>query len=379
MDFSLTHLIVVPSANTLPTSGTTSDLTPGQVGIYTSAYVPATVGTIPSQPYIYIAQGRADTSVPSLRSDKVSSSQTYTFTKVSGGNTAVNEQWVLSGFNVQKGQPLTLSINAHSFYLDTAFNNGYSKSVVVNPSCFQCTDSTCDTVPNEAVIDAIIAKVYQDFNYPTRQAGALAQFFSFVKLNPGGGASAQLQITALPLTQYGQPCDLAAFPFLFDRLWFRPFVYQGPDTTADMIVADACNVAATITCTQRSDYAKLTYAEVVQLEKDYYSYKVPRFKEIFRFGGYTPTFESYAEAGQVYNQYLIEFGEYDKAVNKWLEADPTSSRVILLVPNGITNIETLLTAYLGAPTQVGGTQSTTSTSTSSSSTSTTTTTSTLIP
>ncbi len=377
MDFALPLLFVVPSANSIPTTGSTQDLTAGQTGIFRSDYSVGTAGNIASQPYIYVAQGRADKSTPTLRTDKIAASKIINWQKVSGGNTAIVEIWNVSQFNIQKGQPVTLSINAHSFYLDSAFNNGYSKSVVVTPDCFECGDDACDTVPNETVIDAIIKQVYEDFNFPTRSAGALAQFFDFTK--EGTGSSAVLVITAKPLTAYGQPCDLAAFPYLFDRLWFRTFVFQGPDTTADFIVADACNQAAVADVVQRSDYPKLTSDEVYQLEKDYHSYGVSKFKEIFRFPGYSPTFESFTETGVVYNQYLIDWLDYDGAIDSFNEASKQVSRAILLVPNTITNIETVLTAYLGAPALVGGTQSTTTTTTSTSSSSTSTTTSTLIP
>ena len=60
-DFSLTTLFVVPVGNTLPSSGSTQDLTAGQVGIFTSDYTVATAGNIASYPYFYIAQGRVNT------------------------------------------------------------------------------------------------------------------------------------------------------------------------------------------------------------------------------------------------------------------------------------------------------------------------------
>ncbi len=164
MDFALPLLFVVPSANSIPTTGSTQDLTAGQTGIFRSDYSVGTAGNIASQPYIYVAQGRADKSTPTLRTDKIAASKIINWQKVSGGNTAIVEIWNVSQFNIQKGQPVTLSINAHSFYLDSAFNNGYSKSVVVTPDCFECGDDACDTVPNETVIDAIIAQVYKDFN-----------------------------------------------------------------------------------------------------------------------------------------------------------------------------------------------------------------------
>jgi len=376
-DFALTFLYVVPSTNSIPTTGSTDTLTAGQTGIYLPTYAAGTAGTVPSVAYIYIDQGRTDKSLPTLRSDKIASGQVLSFTKEVGSASALNEIWEISAFDVKPGDQVTLSINAHSYYLDTAFNNGYTKSVTVTPDCLDCGDDPCTAVDNETVIDAILAALAQDPFASIRSTGSLTQFFNFQKI--GSGGSAVLRITGKPITSYSNTCDLAAFPYHTDRLWFRPFVYTGPDTSADFIVDDKCAVAATTTLTQRSQYAKLTADEVSSLEKDYYSYKVDRFKTLYRFGGYNGLFESFVEAGVVYNQYEITFLPYERDTDAWNGAfNKQTYRVLLYVPNTITNIETILTAYLGAPTTISGTSPTTTTTTSTSSTTTTSTT-TLIP
>ena len=73
-DFSLTTLFVVPvGQTTFPSTGSTQDLTAGQVGVFTNTYVGTnTPGTAP---YFYIAQGRTNTYLQgSKRSDKISGS-----------------------------------------------------------------------------------------------------------------------------------------------------------------------------------------------------------------------------------------------------------------------------------------------------------------
>ena len=56
-DFSLTTLFVVPVGQTaLPSSGSTQDLTAGQVGIFKNDYSVATAANIAAAPYFYIAQ-----------------------------------------------------------------------------------------------------------------------------------------------------------------------------------------------------------------------------------------------------------------------------------------------------------------------------------
>src|SRR6185436_11372554 len=126
-DFSLTTLFVVPVGNTLPSSGSTQDLTPGQFGIFRNDYTVANAGNIAAAPYFYIAQGRTNNYLQgSKRSDKIKGCATANCTsnvtdwrKVVGCPTAATQVTDVSGFNVQCGDILTLTLRAHSSYIDT--------------------------------------------------------------------------------------------------------------------------------------------------------------------------------------------------------------------------------------------------------------------
>ncbi len=158
-------------------------------------------------------------------------------------------------------------------------------------------------------------------------------------------------ITGKPLTKYGQPCDVAAFPFEYDRMWFRTFVYSGPATTADFIVADACNVVADPVIIQRSSYAVGTSAEIAQLEKNFYSYQAGYLKHLYRMGGYNENFESWVSDGTSYDTYYIKFNELDKSAYQWGDYIYEDSTVIIAVESGsaiATAIEAVLVAGLGA-------------------------------
>jgi hypothetical protein len=203
-------------------------------------------------------------------------------------------------------------------------------------------------------------------------------FFTFE--NVGGTI---LRITGKPLTQYGQPCDVAAFPFEYDRMSFRTFVYSGPATTADFIVADACNLVAQPIITQRASYPTGTSAEIIQLEKNFYSYQAGYLKHLYRMVGYNENFESYVSNGQTYNTFYIRFNEYDRSAYQWGDYIEQDSTVILAIPQGGGNLtsafETILVGALGAVVDQGIPCITTTTTSSTVAPSTTTTTSTNIP
>lgn len=368
-DFSLTTLFVVPVGTTPASTGSTQDLTAGQVGFFgTLAGVPYSVlaaGNMASVPYFYVAQGRTNTYLQgSKRSDKIAGSlnsggnaksNVTEWYKTVGNATAVTQETEVTGWNVKCGDIVTLTIRAHSSYIDTLYFNGFTRSVTVQAPCCDCGGDPCTTVDEEALVDQFIEKLEATaptFIDPVGSTGinadniSLSTFFTFSQPTPG-----TLLIVGKPLTQYGQPCDVAAFPWEYDRMYFRTFVYSGPATTADFIVADACNIVAEATVTQTATYPSGSSAEVKQLEKNYYSYQAGYLKHLYRMVGYNENFESWVTDGTTYDIFYIKFNEYDKSTYQWGDYIHEDSMVIIAVPAaGSAAFQTILAAALGTPT-----------------------------
>jgi hypothetical protein len=388
-DFSLTTVFVVPVGQTaLPSSGSTQNLTAGQVGFFRNDYSIATSANIAAAPYFYVAQGRTNTYLQgSKRSDKIKgcpsgsgcNSNVTEWYKVSGCPTAANQITDVTNFTVQCGETITLTLRAHSSYIDTLYFNGFTRSVTIQAPCCGCDENPCADVSDNTIINLLIAKLTQQAPGINPDNISFNTFFTFE--NVGGTI---LRITGKPLTQYGQPCDIAAFPFEYDRMSFRTFVYAGPATTADFIVADACNIVANPIITQRASYATGTSAEIAQLEKNFYSYQAGYLKHLYRMNGYNENFESWVSAGTTYDTYYIRFNEYNKSEYQWGDYIMEDSTVIIAAPNSVTSgisaaITTVLEAALGTVVDQGVPCITTTTTSSTAAPSTTTTTSTNIP
>ena len=270
-DFSLTTLFVVPVGNTLPSSGSTQNLTAGQVGIFTSDYTVATAGNITDYPYFYVAQGRVNTYLQgSKRSDKISGCPTGSSCKTNvtewykstGCATAVNQITDVVDFTVKPGEIITLTLRGFSSYLQTLYFNGWTKSVTVNAPCLACGDNPCTDVDVPQLIDRLIYQL--ELRAPGNDPENIyfTQFYEFQRI--GDDQNAFLRITGKPLTVYGQPCDIAADPWEYDRFYFRTFIFSGPATTADFIVADPCNRVAEPLVRQRSNYPAGTVCVIGQ-------------------------------------------------------------------------------------------------------------------
>jgi len=336
-DFSLTTLFVVPTGVALATAGSTQDLGAGVFGVFKNDYTvasPPTAAAVAAVPYFYFAQGRANTYLQgSKRSGKIKGcaapscgdSNITELYKVVGCGTPVVQITDVTDWNVQCGDVVTLTLRAHSSYLDTIAFNGWTRSVSVQAPCCECGAEPCVNVDIPALIDQLIAKLTQQAPGNNPDNMSLNNFYTFQRI---GNA---LRITGKALTKYGVPCDIAAFPHEYDRMWFRVFVYEGPATTADYIVSDACNIVAKATVIQRSSYATGTAEEIAQLEKNYYSYQAGYLKHLYRMMGYNQNFESYVTAGAVYNTYYIKFNEYYKGEYQWGDFIPTDQMVIIAV------------------------------------------------
>jgi hypothetical protein len=384
-DFSLTTLFVVPVGNTLPSSGSTQDLTAGQVGIFLNDYSVATAGNIAAAPYFYVAQGRVNTYLQgSKRSDKISGcpggssckTNVTEWYKSNGCATVVNQVTDVVDFTVKCGEIVTLTLRGFSSYLNTLYFNGFTRSVTVNAPCCDCGGDPCTDTDVPALIDSLIIKLEEHAPGDNPDNIYLTQFYQFQRI--GNDSSALLRITGKPLTAYGQPCDVAAFPWEYDRFYFRTFIFSGPATTADFIVDDPCNRVAQPVITQRSNYPAGTSAEVQQLEKNFYSYQAGYLKHLYRMNGYNENFESWVTDGTIYDLYYIKFNEYDKSAYQWGDYIMEDSTVIIAVPNNQTTaIEAILEAGLG--TVAGDTTCLTTTSTTTTVWPSTSTTTTLIP
>jgi hypothetical protein len=402
-DFSLTTLFVVRSGSTIASSGSTQALTAGQVGVFgtpSSTGVPysaLTSTTVLEAPYFYIAQGRSNTYLQGTkRSDKIGVSKTVLsgnaenvitrnsnvteWYKVTGCSTSAVQITDVSNWNVKCGDIVTLTLRAHSSYIDTLYFNGFTRSVTVQAPCCDCGGNPCDTVDVPALIDDFILKLQQKAPGINPDNISFSTFYQFQRI--GNDANAILRISGKPLTKYGQPCDVAAFPYEYDRMYFRTFVYSGPATTADFIVADNCNIVADATITQRASYPDGTSAEIAQMEKNYYSYQAGYLKHLYRMAGYNQNFESWVVDGATYDTYYIKFNDYDRSAYQWGDYIHEDSMVIVAINKanlGLTSsaFETALSTALGTP--AGGNTCITTTTSTTTVWPSTTTTSTKIP
>lgn len=322
MDFQKTLYFVVPAGSTLPTSGGPQDLTAGQLGVYRPDYSVASAANIAAAPYIYIAQGRtvAIPGLGSLRSDKIYTKNVIDLYKVTGSATASNQTTVVSGFSAKCGETLTMTLRLFSQYIRVAFNYGLTRSVTITTPCCDCGGDAC--------ADVSAADIATQFADAINAEPRLSQF---VTASVTGEGSDEVTITGKALDVYGNACDLTAYPYQYDRMYFKVFTHRGPETTQDYTVFDACDPFATATTTQESTYPTGTPAEIRQQEKNFFSYSTI-YKSIFKSPLFNGSFSSLvSDSVPAYDTMYIRF--YDPKNPSYTDESAQESMVIIAAPS----------------------------------------------
>ncbi len=366
-DFSLTTLFVAPSG-TLASAGTTADLTPGQIGLFRPDYSIATSGNIAAAKYFYIAQGR-QSNIPSLgskRSDKIAASKVTEWYKVTAEDTAANEVWLINNFHVKCDDVIHLQLNLHSNLIDTVNSNGLTKTVSAAAPCCDCGELPCVDVDAQAIqdiVDKLVAGINatQENTVDGSSQNVLSTYVSASRVS--SGATSGIRIESKPLFKYSNAYVPLAYPYEYDRVWFKAVAFINPDTSSDYYVESICSPVATARVTQRSTYPTGTSEEVALLQRTYQSYQT-YFKEFHADGGYNQAYEDFVVPNTFYDFYYIKFHPID-ADYTWTPQVIQDAAVIVYFPTGQgTEFETALTAALGAPKDQTGENVTTTTTTS---------------
>lgn len=332
MDFSLTTLFVVPVGNTVPVAGSTENLAAGNTGVFLNDYSLATAANVANAEYIYIAQGRKEPYLTgSKRSDKIAKGKVIEFYKSIGAHAPLDQITEVTAFG-DSGEEIAVTLRLRSYYIDMAFYNGLTRSVIVKAG-----DLTV-AAEYEAFIDALVAKINAE--------AMLKQYV--VASKSGVGTAAKLVLTGKPVKQdnkVGYQTSLEVNPFHQDRLVFHTYVTKGTATTADFLQTDAI---ATITLVQRSTFGnKHTAAEIRQMQEYYHSYQNIH-KNLFTNPLWNQTYEDFIDDSKIYDLLYIRFRETGGDDSTFVE-DSITETVILAIPQGNNaDIETILEAYLGA-------------------------------
>lgn len=371
-----TTVFVLSSSNTLPVTGGTHSLAPGQFGVFKKDLTPTDVGTIAGEPYIILAQGR-NVDIPgqgSKKSDKIYLKNVIKWYKKSAHPSVSQQITDISNFTPRCGETVTISFRIMSEDIITAYRNGLLISYTELAPCCECGEEgdPCETLGAsdiEALVDKFVDRINNDENFFGNK-----QFLTAERI--GSGGSSVLRVHGNPLPSKKRLSDPKTYPFAQDRLYFWAYAYKGPELSIDYLTYDRCNPFASVETVQHSSYPMGSSDEARQIEKNYWANnRMPGFRRLYCDEAFNDAYGSEVVDGTWYDFYYLEFAQPVRMEN--VNGEPYAEAVIILNPTGQnSNTITMLTTFLGSPEDATGPQITTTTTSTTTSTTTLTTTTT---
>jgi hypothetical protein len=343
MDFSLSRVYVVPTDNTLPTSGTTADLTANQFGVFLPNYTPAISTTADDADYIFMAQGRPNDNLnlKSIKSEFVSAKNIISKYIVTGSSTVTQQITQVSAFQAKAGETYNITIRAFSDMLNTSYYNGLVAPFTVKSPCLDCGSDPCDSLTASQIqdlVDEFVTKI-NDYN-------ALKGFI--VASRTGTGADSVLVLTGQAQTGFTQNSDTTVNGYVMDAVTFDTWALVDAPTTQDLAVYDACNVFATVEITQNVSFPRGLAAQVKKVEQEWYAYTLPSFKTNYSDANFNLMKHSNVVDGTVYDTITLRVANSDNATMTFVDRVPEESTVIIFSPASKTAaIKAIIEAQVG--------------------------------
>lgn len=329
MNFSLSRVFVVPSTNTLPSSGKTSDLSANQFGVFLPSMAPATDSNSSSVDYLFLAQQRPDSSLnlPTIKSDKIYPGKVIEkyITEYTAGQVKIGK---ITDFDVSCGETMSVSIRAYEEDVLMSYSDGYTKTFTEVAPCCDCDSDVCASVSGpelQAMVESVIAKINADTVLKTLMTASL----------DGSGASSGIILTGKAQTEQAS-ADLTVNHYRSNAVDFRAWAYRGAPTTQDAIDFDGCESIGTYTVTQELKYAKGIAAQVALSEYKHFAYTVPNFKERFSDVNYNGIFHSNVVTGTNYDMIVMKVHN-PESINTWSQAVNQDFTVIIWSPTTKTS------------------------------------------
>lgn len=168
MNHNIKNMFVVKEGTTLLTSGDTSDLVEGQVGVFDKSFQAVIAAPSPSaSPYILIAEGSGDTTLGSFKSSNIYLNR-VTAWRGSSPDTSSQEQITYVGWDeinqdlspdIHCERSYTVIIRVFDHYLASVYQPFLQEGAVVTaPCCDDCGDE-CDSMSCQEIFQELADKL----------------------------------------------------------------------------------------------------------------------------------------------------------------------------------------------------------------------------
>lgn len=204
MNYQIPQMFVVKAGQALYTSGSTSNLATGQVGVFDKNFTAISGSpSVSSNPFIFLAQGSGDNKIGTFKSSKIYLNKV---TKWFGSKADLSsqEQITYVGFDqindckspsISCDKSYTIVLRVHEHYLNTVYCPALQEGIVVKSPCCDSCGSNCDSLNCYNIFKEFETKINENprlKNYVSAEAvyklisgSPVTKKFSIVLPDPG--------------------------------------------------------------------------------------------------------------------------------------------------------------------------------------------------
>lgn len=338
MNHKITQIFVPSAADA---SAASNALTVGEIAVFNPA-LSANLGATPSTQPFKLVIGSGSTKFGSFKTSTIDPANVLYIRKTVPANKTPQQQITHLGYDGTStatptfacDEEYVVTIKIDEYWTKGIFQPMIQESVRVKTACCSECGGNCDALDAETYMDAIVAAV---------NANALLSKY-VVAAKVGSGSNWGVSLTGKALDEFGNECVPDAVPYVFNLVRFKVSVHQGPFTTMDFDLEDACAPWA-ITYTQDIAYTIGAGAAMAELERNFYSNNLPATHEARRY--WNPIYNNDSDAllfvdkTKYYNMYEVVYNE-NSPVGFEKKSTNTHS-VIVLVDDSNSALNTAVT------------------------------------
>ena len=338
MDHKITQIFVPSAADA---SATSDALTVGEIAVFNPA-LSANLGATPSTQPFKLVIGSGSTKFGSFKTSTIDPANVLYIRKTVPANKTPQQQITHLGYDGTStatptfacDEEYVVTIKIDEYWTKGIFQPMIQESVRVKTACCSECGGNCDALDAETYMDAIVTAVNEN--------ALLSKYVVAAKV--GSGSDWGVSLTGKALDEFGNECVPDAVPYVFNLVRFKVAVHEGPFTTMDFDLEDACAPWA-ITYTQDIAYTIGAGAALAELERNFYSNNLPATHEARRY--WNPIYNNdsdellFVDKTKYYNMYEVVYNE-NSPVGFEKKSTNTHS-VVVLVDDSNSALNTAVT------------------------------------
>jgi hypothetical protein len=338
MNRNVKQIFVVKAGTTLRVTGTTANLTQGQIGVFRPNFAAidnAAVPTPAQSPYIMLAEGTGDTSLGSFKTSRIYLNKVTAWrgTAFSTSSQEMKVTTVPGSLKCERTYVFTVRIFEH--FLHSVFCPYLQESVMITTPCCDDCAGDCDNLVPAEYLTEIITKINAN---PRLSSYVVATVETGNIVLTGKVVEGLTAVDCLPDT----------VPYLANKVRFKVYAGEAAGSSQLEDIANFCDLWVSTT-TQNVVYPVGEGAAIVEMERHFAGYNQPNTSGYrYNIPYYNGDLITFADKTLSYDIYELEY--LDPSAEGFEHKTAVPMSIVVAFPSSLSaeadKFETILNTWL---------------------------------